>query len=187
MFNHFIKHITYTGLVYRGYRKRLAKSKVIKLIYICLLFNRIIYLINYQNHRFFGLSKHMSYLIIRVHKSGFHICYKYNYICCIYSYLSLFTHIGKHHVACIRLYTTCVYHCKCLIEPLRICVYSVSGYAGSVFHYRNVTSCKFIKKCGLTYIRSSHYRYYWFQISPLNLLCFTLLCNFTLLRGVCKG
>ena len=129
----------------------------------------------------------MSYLIVRIYKTSFNISYKYNYICRIYGNLCLLTHIRKHHVTCIRLDTTCIYHSKGFIKPLGIGVYPISGYTGCILYYRYVAACKFIKKCRLSYIRSTHYRYYWFQISPQYLYYLPLLCNFTLLCGVCKG
>ena len=187
MLYNLIKHISYTRLIYRGNRKWLAKSKVVKFEDISLLFNRIIYLIYHQNHRFLGLSKHVSYLIVRIYKTSLNISYKYNYICRIYGNLSLLTHICKHHVTCIRLDTTCIYHSKGFVKPLCISVYPIPGYTGCILYYGYVAACKFIKKCRLPYIRSSYYRYYWFQITPQYLYYLPLLCNFTLLCGVCKG
>ena len=88
-----VKHIAKSQSGCCRDRNRIPDTKIIKLIYICHIFVKIIHFIYNKDNRLSGSSEHVRDFRIRIHKSLLHISYKNNNIRRINRNLSLLSHL----------------------------------------------------------------------------------------------
>ena len=170
LFDHLIQHVSKTLSVSCGDRDRFSDSKIVKLIYVHHIFLVAVYLVNYKTYRLAAAAEHVCYLSIRIHKTLAYICDKNDHVCRINGDLCLLSHSGEDDITAVRLDSACIDQGECPVKPCDICVNPVTGYSRCILYYGNIITCQSIKQSGLTYIRPSHYRYYWFAHKSVSFL-----------------
>ena len=146
--------------MYRGHRYGVTKTKIIEFIEIRRYFTYSVTLVYAKHNRLAALLEHCRNICVIRRNSRCNIGHEYDNVRLVDSKLCLHSHLRKYYILTIRLYTTGINKHKLLAEPLRLCVYSVTGNARCIIDYRHSLADNTVKKCGFTDIRSSYNRYY---------------------------
>ena len=86
-----------------------------------------------------------DYNKIRIYNPLTHIRQKDDHIRCLNGDLSLLTHALQDQIIGRWFNTTCINHCKLCIQPVYICINSVSCYSRRILDNRNLLSCQGIE------------------------------------------
>ncbi len=143
---HFIQQVSKTKLVACGDRDRIAKSKIIKLVYIRKIFRHVVNFIDDKDNRFATPAEHVCHFIIRINQALSYIRDENDHICNVDGNLCLRTHLGQDDVLAVRFDAAGINQRKSASCPFGIRINPVARDAWRVLHNGDALPGNFVEE-----------------------------------------